>query len=164
MDGTLLLANASNITRSGEINLLGVGWRVTGPSPLPSYVVLLVVQNIPDARAGSVTVTMQLVDHLGEPVFLGDEGEAQRPVEIRAAMELPAERVGPEGIGRGINVAVDVGPGMLLEPGYYEWIAQLDGEPTEWRYRFYVRAKPDEFPPDMSGPTELRPVTELQPE
>jgi len=46
----------------------------------------------------------------------------------------------------GATINAEFGPGMLLEPGFYDWVLWLDGETrSEWRQRFYVRAKPDEY-------------------
>lgn len=146
MDVTIHLAKAANVAVAGQVDVLGLGWDVIGPGPLPPHVLMVSVK-LPAGYAGQpVDVGIRLLDSAGEPVVLGEEKSAQS-VEINSQITPPPASAVPAGLQGGVLAVVEVGSGMLLEPGLYEWAVSVAGESSPaWRRRFYVRAKADEFP------------------
>ena len=155
-DVTVLLANAANLDASGQVNALGLGWEIIGPSPLPGFVVIVQVKASEDQREERFNVRLQLLDSGGNVVASGQQ-DAMEPLDVEFQGEpSPAAKV-PAGLRGGAAVILEMGPGLLLEPGIYEWVVSIEGETQpHWRQRFYVRAKRDEFPsrgfPKLAAP------------
>jgi hypothetical protein len=147
MDAIILLANAVNTEVGGDLNALGLGWEVIGPPPLPQFNILIIIKLSQEFEGDSVGVRLRLVDGAGEPAGPMD-GDMVRPLELHQTINHRPPFKTPEGLYGGINMSVTVPSGLAIGPGLYEWILSLDEVPDlEWRRRFYVRAKPDEFPP-----------------
>jgi hypothetical protein len=145
ISASLHLANAASLDVGGTVNALGFGWRITGPSPLPGYVILVLVGMSEDEAGKQIPMVLQLVDEHGSPVTQGDD---RRPVRIETSVEASLALARPPGLASGATLIAELGAGVSLEPGYYEWVLSLGGETRdEWRYKFYVRAKADEYPP-----------------
>jgi hypothetical protein len=147
MDVEILLADAATVNVSGNIDVLGLGWEVTGPSPLPGFVVITIVKAPLDWPEGrQIEFTLQLLDANGEVVKT--PGSPSAEIGFRASLPVTPSSTRPEGFPGGVASVTGVGAGLLLEPGTYEWIVSVEGvtEPS-WRRPFYVRSKPDEFPP-----------------
>jgi hypothetical protein len=147
-DVTILLARAANLDASGQVNALGLGWEIIGPSPLPGFVVIVKATR-PEGQPGKrFNVRLQLLDSEGNIVASGQQ-DAMEPLDVRFEGEIPGPSAIPAGLkGAGTAVVLEMGPGLLLEPGIYEWVVSVDGETQpHWRAPFYVRAKPDEFSP-----------------
>jgi hypothetical protein len=146
VEATVLLANAASGDENGQINLLGLGWRITGPPPLPGFVVVAMVQ-VPSEREEPIATRLQLHNQAGELVTQGDEDNPQ-PVEIQGLAPVGPSSQRPSELPGGANLILAFAPGLRLDPGYYEWVLSVNGETRDhWRQRFYVRAKPDEYPP-----------------
>jgi hypothetical protein len=158
MNVTIHLANSANVDSGGLVNALGLGWQITGPSPLPPFSVIVLVTAPEDRSEEPFEVRLQLTKSTGEPVMTGDPDEAQ-PVELRVMAHVGPSTKRPAGLPTGANLLVEMAPGLLLEPGIYEWVVSIDGESQpSWRRPFYVRAKPDEFPPTLARPGVLAPA------
>ena len=144
MDVSVSLARAANVA-GGHLDVLGLGWNIIGPSPLPSHVLLASVSVPGDHADRSVAFAFELRHGSGEPVILRDDDAAQ-PVQISAEVVLPPASAVPDGLQRETTAIVEIASGMTLEPGIYEWLVSVDGESRpDWRRRFYVRAKVDEY-------------------
>jgi hypothetical protein len=145
-DVTILLANAANLDASGQVNALGLGWSIIGPSPLPGFVVIVKVMAPEEQREERFNVRLQLLDSVGNVVASGEQ-DSMEPLDVQFQGEPTSSAKVPAGLSGGAAVILELGPGLLLEPGIYEWVVSIDGETQpHWRQRFYVRAKPDEFP------------------
>ena len=145
-DVTILLANAANLDASGQVNTLGLGWSIIGPSPLPGFVVIVKVMAPEEQREERLNVRLQLLDSAGN-VVASEEQDAMEPLDVPLQVETVSSAAVPAGLKAGAFFILELGPGLLLEPGIYEWVVSIDGETQpHWRQRFYVRAKPDEFP------------------
>ncbi|WP_328494953.1 hypothetical protein OHS59_21005 [Streptomyces sp. NBC_00414] len=148
MDVTLSLAQAANIDVSGHLNALGLSWEIIGPSPLPAFVVVAVVRVPPDQSKQALRAELRLVDASGQDVTLGDGSE--RKMLIQDTITVPPASERPAGLSGGAAMIVEMSAGLVLDPGLYEWILTVSGESRpEWRRRFYVRAKADEYPPRL---------------
>ena len=141
---TIHLARAANVA-GGQLDVLGLGWDVIGPGPLPSHVLIVSVRAPGSRDERPLTIRFELRRASGEPVVLGDDETAQ-PVQVSAEVALPSSSAVPEGLRRRAISIVEIAAGMALEPGLYEWVVSVDDD-TEpgWRRRFYVRAKADEY-------------------
>jgi hypothetical protein len=107
-----------------------------------------------DDAGRQIPIVLQLVDEHGSPVTQGDNGE-RRAVRIESSVQGSLSAQHPPGLAPGATLIAELGAGISVDPGYYEWVLSLGGETRdEWRYKFYVRAKPDEYPPraDVRSP------------
>ncbi|WP_438818525.1 DUF6941 family protein [Streptomyces brasiliscabiei] len=154
MDVTLALAQAANVDASGNINALGLGWEVIGPSPLPPFVVIAVVRVPPEQAELPIAAELRMVDSDGKLVTQRDDPD--RDLLVRNELKVAPAPERPPGLPAGVAMVVSMSAGLILDPGLYEWVLTVNGESrTHWRRRFYVRAKADEFPPHLrleSGP------------
>ena len=149
VEATILLGTAASVDATGQVNALNLGWEIIGPSPLPSFVVLVTVKPPLDWGEQPFEIELRLIDSTGNTVVLGEQ-EARRPVDLRLRGQTGPSSSRPAGLRGGTTLMVEIGPGIVLEPGIYEWIVSVDGETQpHWRRPFYVRAKPDEFPPQL---------------
>jgi len=147
VEATIFLATAANVDATGQINALSLGWEIIGPSPLPSFVVLVIVKPPLDRGEEPFNIELRLLDSTGNPVVLGEQDTPQ-PVELRVQGQAGPSSSLPAGLRGGTVFMVQMGPGIVLEPGIYEWVLTVDGETQpHWHRPFYVRAKLDEFPP-----------------
>lgn len=137
MKVTMLLADAAQAV-DGKLYVLGGGWSVTGPSPVPSAIALYL--QVPwDQANDEHQLRLELLDADGGPV-LDDDGEE---IVIEGAFETGR----PPGVKRGapldFTLAVNVPP-LALEPdSRFEWRLEIDGETAEdWRLPFSTRPTP----------------------
>ena len=138
MKATLLLADAAQVAE-GELNLLGGGWNITGPQPVPSALALLI--EVPWDRANEQHhVRLELLDADGEPVLVPQEAGEELPLVVEAQFEVGR----PVGVKRGsplnVPLAVNLGPQPLPPNQRFEWRMSINGETAEdWRAAFSTR-------------------------
>jgi hypothetical protein len=148
MDVTLALAQAANIDVNGHINALGLGWEVIGPSPLPAFVVIAVVRGPSELPEQAMSTELRMVDSQGRLVTQRDDPDRELLIQNELTMAPASER--PAGLLGGAAMVVSMSAGLILDPGLYEWVLSVNGESrSDWRRKFYVRAKNDEFPPHL---------------
>jgi hypothetical protein len=146
MDVRILLATAANLDAAGQVNALGLGWNIIGPPPLPGFVVIVTAEAPEGQGEEPFDVQVKLLDSAKTPVVIGEQG-AEQTMDVHFQAEAAPSATRPAGLTGGTTLILQLGPGILLEPGMYEWVAWVEGETQpNWRRRFYVRAKPDEFP------------------
>ncbi len=136
---TMLLADYVQIAE-GKLTIVGGGWSVTGPMPVPFGVALLF--EVPWDRANmSHRFRLELVDADGEPVVVPTD-ESEQPLVIEG--EFEAGR--PPGLRPGtpleVPIAINV-PGAPIPPGgRYEWRLFVNEETEEdWRLAFSTRGE-----------------------
>ena len=134
MKVTMLLADAAQAVE-GKLYVLGGGWSVTGPAPVPSAIALYL--QVPWDQANEQhELRLALLDADGGAV-VDDEDE---PIVIEGAFETGR----PPGVKRGapldFTLAVNVPP-LVLEPDRrFEWRLEIDGKSAEdWRLPFSTR-------------------------
>lgn len=144
MKVTMLLADYANVA-DGKLTVVGGGWSLTGPEPVPFGIAILV--HVPWDQANRRHVLrLELLDADGEPVVVETE-EGEEPVVFFDDVEFEVGR--PAGIKPGtaldFPLAVNSGP-LALEPGLrYEWRLSVDGQTDDdWRLPFTVRLSADE--------------------
>jgi hypothetical protein len=139
VEAHVLLADFAQ-SAAGKVNALGLGWSVTG-TPTPNHAVVIVLRVGWDETNINHHLTLQLltadgVDAVEVPTPFGSQ-----PLTV----ELDLEVGRPPGLARGSSIdhslAINVGPGLPLTPGRYEWRLLINDEQRdEWRAAFTVRA------------------------
>jgi hypothetical protein len=135
---TMMLADAAQAAE-GKLYILGGGWSVTGPSPSPSAIAVLI--QVPWDRTNvEHAFRVELIDSDGDAIVLETEAEGAQPVVIEGAFEVGR----PPGIKPGVPIdvplAINVGALPLAPGGRYEWRLSIDGESHEdWRLAFSTR-------------------------
>lgn len=139
MKVTMLLADYAQAAE-GKLNVIGGGWNVTGPHPVPFAIALLF--EIPwDRTNEKITFKLELVDSDGHAVTV-DTPEGEQPLFIGGEFEVGR----PAGIKRGaplhFPVALNMGPQPIPPGDRYEWRLTVNGESDEaWRLPFSTRAE-----------------------
>ena len=134
----MMLADAAQEV-GGKLYVLGGGWSITGPEPVPMAIALKL--EVPWDRTNlQHSLLLELLDEDGEPVPVpGQDGEE---VALQVTGEFEAGR--PAGIKPGTPIdsalAVNFGP-LPLEGGRrYQWRLSIDGETDEdWTLGFSTR-------------------------
>ncbi|PZR53823.1 hypothetical protein DNL40_06835 [Xylanimonas oleitrophica] len=154
MRATVLLADAAEAV-NGKVYGIGFGWNITTtPTPPQSVVVLLDVGW--DETNRDITVHVELLDQDGHPVAVpGPAGARSLSFDAKVQVGRPA------GVAPGTSfktpLALNIGPGIPLEAGRYEWRVTIDGEHHEdWSEFFTVQAA--QHQPGTPGPSTLPPA------
>jgi uncharacterized protein DUF6941 len=136
---TMMLADYAQVA-DGKLTIVGGGWSVTGPMPVPFAIALLF--EVPWDRANLKHVfRLELVDADGDPVIVStDDGEDALVIEG----EFEAGR--PPGLKPGTPLDVPIAinlPGPPIPPGgRYEWRLTVNGQADgDWRLVFSTRAE-----------------------
>jgi hypothetical protein len=134
----MLLADFAQVS-DGKLTVVGGGWSLTGPEPVPFGIAILI--RVPWDQANQRHVMrLELLDADGNEVEM-DMEEGAEPVVFFD--DVPFEVGRPAGLKPGtphdFPVAGNSGP-LPLEPGVYEWRLTIDGKTDEdWRLPFSVR-------------------------
>jgi hypothetical protein len=136
MKVTMLLADAAQQV-GGKLYILGGGWSITGPAPVPTAIAIKI--EIPwDEANRQHQLLIQLVDADGQPVQVGGN-----PIQIHGQFEAGR----PAGLAPGTPLdaalAINLSP-LPLPPGRrYVWRLSINGDTHEdWQTAFTVRAGP----------------------
>jgi hypothetical protein len=135
---TMMLADFAQVA-DGKLTVVGGGWSLTGPEPVPFGIALLV--QVPWDRANERhLMRLELLDADGAAVVV-DTDDGEEAVVIFD--DTPFEVGRPAGLKPGTDldfpIAVNSGP-VLLEPGRYVWKLTIDGiADPDWRLPFTVR-------------------------
>jgi len=136
----MLLADFAQVS-DGKLTIVGGGWSLTGPEPMPFGIAILV--RVPWDQANTRHVMrLELLDADGQPVLIDSE-EGEAPLVFFD--DMPFEVGRPAGLKPGtpldFPIAVNSGP-VPLEPGRYEWRLEIDGRTDDdWRLPFTVRTE-----------------------
>lgn len=135
MKVTMMLCDYAQVA-DGKMNIIGGGWTVTGPQPVPFGLAL--VLDVPWALTNvQHTFRLELIDLDGspvspigedEPIAIEGQFEVGRPVGTRSGTYLP------------FMAALNSGPLPLPPGGDYEWRLAINGQTHEsWRLAFSTR-------------------------
>ena len=121
----MLLCDAAQVA-DGKLYILGGGWSVTGPMPVPSAVAIKVEVDWHElGRAHHWELFLEDAD--GGAVMV-ETPEGPQPVEVRGDFTV-AQPVGvPEGSPVDVPMAVNLGPLPLAPASRYTWRFVVDGE------------------------------------
>lgn len=137
---TLLLCDAAQ-EANGKLYILGGGWTVTGPAPMPSALALKI--DVPwDQANRRHQLRLDLVTQDGQPVMLptptGDSA-----AQVTAEFEVGRPPGHPPGIPLTVVLAVNIGPLPLRAGGRYEWRGFIDEQThDDWCVAFSTRTAP----------------------
>jgi len=137
---TMLLADFAQVS-DGKLTVVGGGWSLTGPEPVPFGIAILI--RVPWDQANQRHVMrLELLDADGQPVEMETEEGQQQVVFFD---DVPFEVGRPAGLKPGtpldFPVAVNSVP-LPLEPGRYEWRLTIDEQSRQdWTLPFTVRAE-----------------------
>jgi hypothetical protein len=137
MKVTMLLADAAQAAE-GKLNVLGGGWSITGPGPVPSAIAMLI--EVPWDRANMrYPWQIELVDSDGDPVLItGPMGD--QPVKVDGELEVGRPPGVTPGTPLALPLAINLGPLPLPPGGRYEWRLTIGEESHEhWRLPFSTR-------------------------
>lgn len=139
MEAHLLLADFAQAEPStGKVNALGLGWSVTS-TPTPHHALVVVLKVGWDETNASHHMILRLLTADGQ------QADVPTPFGVQPlTVEVDFEVGRPPGTMRGQSIdhstAINVGPGLPLTPGRYEWRLQIgDEQRDEWRAAFTVR-------------------------
>jgi hypothetical protein len=120
----MLLADSAQVA-DGKLYILGGGWSVTGPGPVPSAVAIKIeVDRHEVDRLHHWELVLE--DEDGRPVLLGDENP--QTVEVRGDFSVGAPEGVPAGTPVDVPIAINFGPLPLAPGGRYVWRFVVDGE------------------------------------
>jgi len=137
MKVTMLLADAAQAAE-GKLNVLGGGWSITGPGPVPSAIAMLI--EVPWDRANMrYPWQIELVDGDGDPVLItGPMGD--QPVKVDGELEVGRPPGVTPGTPLALPLAINLGPLPLPPGGRFEWRLTIGEESHEhWRLPFSTR-------------------------
>ena len=121
----MLLCDSAQVA-DGKLFILGGGWSVTGPQPVPSAVAIkLEVDWHELSREHHWELFLEDAD--GGPVMI-DTPEGEQPVEMRGDFAVGQPQGVPEGSPVDVPMAVNLGPLQLAPASRYTWRFVVDGE------------------------------------
>lgn len=141
---TMMLADAAQSV-GGKLYILGGGWNITGPQPVPSAIALLI--EVPWDQANRRHAwKIALFDEDGQPVLMPTAG-GEQAVQVTADFEVGR----PPGLKPGtpliVPLAINMGPLPLLPDRCYVWRCSINDQTREdWRATFVTR--PGDQPKD----------------
>lgn len=139
MEAHVLLADFAQSDSSGKVNALGLGWGVIG-TPTPHHAVIVTLRVGWDETNVKHHLTLRLLTADGLNAV-----EVPTPFGSQSLMVEADFEVGrPAGIAQGSSIdhslAINIGAGLPLTPGRYEWRLHIDNQDRdEWRAPFTVR-------------------------
>ncbi len=137
---TMMLADAGQEV-GGKLYILGGGWSVTGPNPMPSAVIVKIDIPWNDANTRH-HFRLALRNADGEPVVVNSPN-AEEAVMIEGEFEAGRPPGTPAGTSLDFCFVANI-PALPLPPGErYEWRLWIDDETEEdWNRSFLTRAAP----------------------
>lgn len=135
---TLLLADYAQVA-DGKLNVLGGGWNIIGPHPMPFALAAII--EVPWHRTNERHyIRIELLDADGRPVLTEQPDGRQAPLVIQADFELGRPPGLKPGVSLNFPVAINV-PALPLAPnGTYEWRLSVNDETDDdWRVVFTTR-------------------------
>jgi hypothetical protein len=121
----MLLCDSAQVA-DGKLYILGGGWSITGPMPVPSAVaVKLLVDWHELSRPHHWELFLEDAD--GGPVMI-ETPEGAQPIEMRGDFQVAQPEGVPEGSPVDVPMAVNLGPLQLVPSSRYSWRFLVDGE------------------------------------
>lgn len=137
MKVTIMLADSAQAV-DGKLYILGGGWSITGPDPIPSAIAVKI--EIPwDEANKKHALKLALVDADGRPVKVPTPtGEV--PVELGTDFEVGRPPGLKPGTALDFVFAVNIGPLPLAPDGRYVWRLSIDERTDQdWELVFSTR-------------------------
>ncbi|MCX4095949.1 DUF6941 family protein [Nocardia sp. alder85J] len=134
---SVLLADSAQAGGDGKVHALGIGWSTIGTPTAPMSVIVLSDLDEED-RDDQYSFTVTLCGGDGDPYqFETETGKHALSLDIT----LPAPP--PNGVpgARRLAAVANLGPGLLLPPGSYHWVATIGGSDLRGDTTFTVVPK-----------------------
>ena len=133
----MVLCDAAQLA-DGKLYILGGGWSLTGPDPMPSAIAMKIDVGWHEAEQAHHW-ELFLEDADGRPVMV-DTAEGSHPVEIRGEFSVARPATVPEGTPIDVALAVNVPPLPLAPGNRFTWRLVIGGnsEP-DWALSFTTR-------------------------
>jgi hypothetical protein len=135
---TMMLADHAQAA-DGKLNVIGGGWSVTGPGPVPFAIAMIfeVPWNLANREH---RFRLELIDRDGNAVIAGTP-EGDQPIALEGGFEVGRPPGTPVGTPFTMPVAINVpSPPPIPPGGRYEWRLEVNGETREdWRLGFATR-------------------------
>lgn len=123
---TMLLCDAAQVV-DGKLYILGGGWSMTGPDPVPSAIALKIDVDWHEVDRPH-RWELFLEDADGRPVLMETPQGTQVPVEVSNEFTVTQPPGLPAGSPIDFAVAVNLGPIPLEAGTRYKWRLTIDGE------------------------------------
>lgn len=139
MEAHVLLADFAQTDVSGKVNALGLGWSVT-QTPTSNMAVIVMVKVGWNETNRKHRLSLNLLTADGQHAVNVPTPLGVQPLQVEGEFEAGRPAGLPEGSTIDHAIAVNVGPGLALAPGRYEWRLKIDNdEGVTWRAAFVVR-------------------------
>ena len=136
----MLLVTSAQVA-DGKLFVLGGGWSLTGPDPMPSAIAMKIDVGWHEADQAHHW-ELFLEDADGGPVMV-DTPDGAQPVEVRGEFTVARPRHRARGTPIDVALAVNLGPLPLLPGNRFTWRLSIDGESDEtWGLAFTTRPRP----------------------
>lgn len=135
---TMLLCDAAQVA-DGKLYVLGGGWSLIGPDPVPTAVAMKIDVDWTEVDRPHHW-ELFLVDEDGQSA-LADTVDGPQAIEVRGDFEVTK----PEGVAEGspidVALALNFGPLPLKAGARYAWRLAIDGESrSDWSLAFATRS------------------------
>jgi len=125
MNVTMLLADSAQVA-DGKLYILGGGWSVTGPEPVPSAVAIKVAVDWHEFNSPHHWELI-LEDADGKLVQF-ETPEGTQTIEVRGDFSTTTPDDVPQGTPVDVPIAVNFGPIPLAPASRFTWRMVVDGE------------------------------------
>ncbi len=125
MNVTMLLADSAQVA-DGKLYILGGGWSVTGPEPVPSAVAIKVAVDWHEFNSPHHWELI-LEDADGKLVQF-ETPEGTQTIEVRGDFSTTTPDDVPQGTPVDVPIAVNFGPIPLAPASRFTWRLVIDGE------------------------------------
>ena len=125
MDVTMILADSAQVA-DGKLYILGGGWSITGPEPMPSAVAIKVSVDWHEFNTGHHW-ELFLEDADGQPVTF-ETPEGTQSIEVRGDFSASSPVGVPVGTPVDVPIAVNFGPIPLAAESRFAWRLVIDGD------------------------------------
>lgn len=137
---TMMLCDAAQAVE-GKLYILGGGWSVVGPGPMPMAIAIKL--EVPwDQANRPFTWRLSLVDADGHAVFLPTP-EGSQQVMLEGQFEVGRPAGVPPGTPLDLPMAINISPLPLAPGSRFEWLLDIeDNHNEDWRAGFTTRPAP----------------------
>lgn len=138
MHAHVLLADFAQADSSGKVNALGLGWSIT-TSPTPNHAVVVILRVGWDETNVKHTLNLRLLTEDGSDAVEVPTPFGSQPLMVEVEFEVGR----PPGLAHGSSIhhslAINVGPGLPLTPGRYEWRLEINkNQRDDWHAAFTI--------------------------
>jgi hypothetical protein len=142
VDAHVLLADFAQTDGSGKVTAIGLGWSVIS-TPTPHHAVVVMLRVRWDEANMKHRLQLRLLTPADENTVTVPTPSGPQPLGVEAEFEVGRPENLPAGSTIDHAFAINIGPGIALEPGRYEWRLQIgDREEDWWRAPFSVVGAP----------------------